>query len=209
MHTFSRSNRSWCFIAILFVSSLHAQTQPSAQSSQPPLPTISSAPSARIIPPPPNYAFPNGQTYVYGIEWHLFNAGTSEMTLALDGGQEHVTAIANSAGRSERACTKCKTILRHSSTRTHFARCACRKIRRKVLTRGKPSCVSITRETKAYSMRKTGRPANRSTWRTTFRAALQMWLADSTIWRHSLCNPAIALPSPSTTETKRPKSGSA
>jgi hypothetical protein len=98
MHTFSRSKRSWCFLAVFFISSLHAQTQPSAQSSQPPLPTIGSAPVARIIPPPPNYAFPNGQTYVYGIEWHLFNAGTSAMTLALDSGQEHVTAIANSAG---------------------------------------------------------------------------------------------------------------
>jgi hypothetical protein len=98
MHTSLRFNRSWCFFAVFFISSLHAQTQPSAQSSQPPLPTIGSAPAARIIPPPPNYAFPNGQTYVYGIEWHLFNAGTSAMTLALDGGQEHVTAIANSAG---------------------------------------------------------------------------------------------------------------
>jgi len=98
MNIFLRSNPAWWLFATLIVPSLHAQTQPSAQPSQPPLPTISSAPAARIIPPPPNYAFPNGQTYVYGIEWHLFNAGTSEMTLALDGGQEHVTAIANSAG---------------------------------------------------------------------------------------------------------------
>ncbi|MGA8734761.1 MAG: DUF3108 domain-containing protein [Terriglobales bacterium] len=77
---------------------MNAQTHPPAQASAPTLPTISSAPSARIIPPPPNHAFPNGQTYVYGVEWHLFNAGTSEVTLSLDGGQQHVIAVANSAG---------------------------------------------------------------------------------------------------------------
>jgi len=35
---------------------------------------------------------------VYGVEWHLFNAGTATVTLALDGGLEHVTAVATSAG---------------------------------------------------------------------------------------------------------------
>jgi hypothetical protein len=93
-----RSNPTWFLFAVFFVSSLRAQTQLPAQSSQAPLSTIGSAPSARIIAPPPKYAFPNGQTYVYGVEWHLFNAGTSEVTLSLDGGQEHVTAIANSSG---------------------------------------------------------------------------------------------------------------
>jgi hypothetical protein len=53
---------------------------------------------ARIVPPPPNYAFANGQTYVYDVEWHLFNAGTARVTLGLDGGQQHVIAVADSAG---------------------------------------------------------------------------------------------------------------
>jgi Protein of unknown function (DUF3108) len=35
---------------------------------------------------------------VYAVEWHLFNAGTATVTLSLDGGQEHVTAVASSAG---------------------------------------------------------------------------------------------------------------
>jgi hypothetical protein len=98
MHIFLRSNPAWRLFAILSVFLSHAQSHPSAQSSQPALPTIGSAPSARIVPPPPNYAFPNGQTYVYGVEWHLFNAGTASVALSLDGGQQHVTAVANSAG---------------------------------------------------------------------------------------------------------------
>jgi len=35
---------------------------------------------------------------VYDVEWHLFNAGTARVGLGLEGGQEHVTAVANSAG---------------------------------------------------------------------------------------------------------------
>jgi hypothetical protein len=36
---------------------------------------------------------------VYEVEWHLFNAGTARVTLGVDsGGQQHVTALADSAG---------------------------------------------------------------------------------------------------------------
>ena len=99
MHSVLRFNPAWCWFATLFFSFLsQGQTAPSGPSEQPSLSTISAAPSSRVVPPPPNYAFPNGQTYVYGVEWHLFNAGTARVTLSLDGGQEHVTAVANSAG---------------------------------------------------------------------------------------------------------------
>jgi len=97
MHIFSKSNPLWCLFVILSVSmSLGQASAPS--SNPPPLPTVSAAPSARVLPPPPNYAFPNGQTYVYDVEWHLFNAGTARVGLAVDGGQQHVTAMADSAG---------------------------------------------------------------------------------------------------------------
>jgi len=59
---------------------------------------MSAAPSARVLPPPANYVFPNGQTYVYEVEWHLFNAGTARVGMAVDGGQQHVTAMADSVG---------------------------------------------------------------------------------------------------------------
>lgn len=85
-------------LALLSVSLSQSQTTPSPPLTPTPLPTISAAPSARIVPPPPNYGFPNGQTYVYDVEWHLFNAGTARVTLGLDSGQQHVTAVADSAG---------------------------------------------------------------------------------------------------------------
>jgi hypothetical protein len=91
-------NPSWLLFVILSVVLSRGQSQPAAPSDAPPLSTISAAPSARVVPPPPNYAYPNGQTYVYSVEWHLFSAGTASVKLGLDAGQQHVTAIANSAG---------------------------------------------------------------------------------------------------------------
>jgi hypothetical protein len=96
MHRFSKSRLAWFLFAICSLCWSQSQTHPSP-SDQPPLPTIGAA-SARVIPPPPNYGFPNGQTYVYEVEWHLFNAGTARVTLGLDNGQQHVNAVADSAG---------------------------------------------------------------------------------------------------------------
>ena len=72
--------------------------QVDSSSSQGTLPSISAAPSAQIVPPPPDYHFPDGQTYVYGVEWHLFNAGIARVGLRDDGAEQHVTATAVSAG---------------------------------------------------------------------------------------------------------------
>jgi hypothetical protein len=98
MHIFSKPNPAWCWFLIFSASWSQAQSHPSAPSNPPALPTISAAPLARIVPPPPNYAFPNGQTDVYDVEWHLFNAGTARVTLGLEGGQQQVIAVADSAG---------------------------------------------------------------------------------------------------------------
>jgi hypothetical protein len=62
------------------------------------LPTVSAAPSSMIVPPSPNYQFPDGQTFVYGIEWHMFNAGTARTGLHADGNQKRITSTAVSAG---------------------------------------------------------------------------------------------------------------
>jgi hypothetical protein len=70
-----------------------------AQATRPTTPaTISAAPGSRIIPPPPGYRFPNGQSYVYGVEWHLFNAGTATVKMEAPGSQQRVTALGDSAG---------------------------------------------------------------------------------------------------------------
>jgi hypothetical protein len=69
------------------------------QSSSPgPMPTIGNAPSAAIVPPPPNYRYPDGETYVYSVEWHMFTAGTARVGLKVDGDQQHVTSTAVSSG---------------------------------------------------------------------------------------------------------------
>jgi Protein of unknown function (DUF3108) len=73
-----------------------AQTNPA--SSQNNLPIMSAGPSTGIVPPPPNYRFPDGQAYVYAVEWHLFTAGTARVSLQADAGGQHVIATAASAG---------------------------------------------------------------------------------------------------------------
>ncbi len=98
MGVLRKANLAGCAFTALSVALLQGQTHPPAAPSPPQLPTITASSSSRIIPPPPEYRFPNGQTYVYGVEWHLFNAGTAKVTLQSDGGQQHVTALADSAG---------------------------------------------------------------------------------------------------------------
>src|SRR5436309_14346647 len=60
--------------------------------------TISATPSARIVAPPADYRFPNGQNYVYGVEWHFFNAGTLAVKMASAGAQQRVTPNGDSGG---------------------------------------------------------------------------------------------------------------
>jgi hypothetical protein len=63
-----------------------------------PPPSVSAAPTAQIMPTPPNYKFPDGQSYAYAVEWHLFTAGTATVRVDNAGNEQKVTAIANSAG---------------------------------------------------------------------------------------------------------------
>jgi hypothetical protein len=85
---------------VCFAVVMEAQSRPSTSSTEASqsVSTISSSPGAQIVPPPPGYRYPNGQTYVYGVEWHLFSAGTAKVSLATSGAQEHVSATAESAG---------------------------------------------------------------------------------------------------------------
>jgi hypothetical protein len=74
------------------------------QSSSPQAPrnsveaTVSAAPVPQVLPPPAGYKFPDGQTYVYSVEWHLFTAGTATVRMDVEGAQHRVTATAESAG---------------------------------------------------------------------------------------------------------------
>jgi uncharacterized protein DUF3108 len=83
--------------AMIRLPLIPGQTGPS-QSTQENLSTISAAPAAQVLPAPPNYRFPDGQTYVYAVEWHMFTAGTAKVTLQAEGGEQHVVATAVSSG---------------------------------------------------------------------------------------------------------------
>jgi len=58
----------------------------------------SAAPDSRIIPLSASYHFPESETLVYSVEWHLLNAGTATINLKRQGGFEHLRSIANTSG---------------------------------------------------------------------------------------------------------------
>jgi len=87
----------YCLLAVCCFCLSFAQTNP-ASSGQSNLPTISAGASSGLVPPPPNYRYPDGQAYVYAVEWHLFTAGTARVSLQAEGGEQHVIATATSAG---------------------------------------------------------------------------------------------------------------
>jgi hypothetical protein len=89
------------FITLLSVTILTLWLQEAGFSQtqkSPPPDVIGAAPGAQIVPPPAIYAFPNGRKYVYGVEWHLFNAGTAVVKMESAGTEQKVTATADSAG---------------------------------------------------------------------------------------------------------------
>jgi hypothetical protein len=63
----------------------------------PTLAAIGSAP-VQVVPPRPNYAFPDGRSYVYSAEWHLITAGTGVVRMDTAGNERKVTATAESLG---------------------------------------------------------------------------------------------------------------
>ncbi len=81
----------------MFAVWLQGQTVPASAepSSAPANPTI---PAANITPPPPGYRFAEGKTYIYSVEWRMFNAGTAKVTMEPAGANQRVTAIEDSAG---------------------------------------------------------------------------------------------------------------
>jgi hypothetical protein len=80
-----------CALAVvLIVAAALAQQAPSADS-------IGPAP-AKIVPPPPNYLFPDGRGYVYSAEWHLITAGNGSVRMETSGNDRKVSATAESQG---------------------------------------------------------------------------------------------------------------
>jgi hypothetical protein len=80
------------FVLLVFVASSTAGQQ---RSSSPPA-TV--GPAAQVYPPAASYHFPNGQTLIYAVEWHMLNAGIARVKMEPAGTQEKVSAIADSLG---------------------------------------------------------------------------------------------------------------
>jgi hypothetical protein len=80
---------SCLFFLIAVVLAIAAQTPPTA--------TIGPAP-AQIVPPRPNYPFPDGRGFVYSAEWHMITAGTGVVRMDVASSERKVTASAESSG---------------------------------------------------------------------------------------------------------------
>jgi hypothetical protein len=83
--------RPLCAVIVISVSTTLAQSDSSPAS-------ISATPASRIIPPSPSFHFPDSETLVYSVEWHLLNAGAATITLKRDGPSEHLRSLADTSG---------------------------------------------------------------------------------------------------------------
>ena len=80
-------------LALILAASSQAQS-PQSKTAQPSI----SASATQVIPPPAGFRFPDGQAYVFSVEWHLFTAGTATVRMDPANGLQRVTAIADSQG---------------------------------------------------------------------------------------------------------------
>ncbi len=105
-------NRLIKYLVIVLAASAHpvvslALPPPQSKKKPPAAPTpapaspaaeksVMTAPS--LIKPRPEYQFPVGQTYVYGAEWRIFNAGIATLRLEKAGQENRVIGTANASG---------------------------------------------------------------------------------------------------------------
>lgn len=62
-------------------------------------PVATAGPASQIHPAPPNYAYPDGTTYVYQAEWRLWTAGTATLSINANGtDMQRVNGVANASG---------------------------------------------------------------------------------------------------------------
>lgn len=84
-------------LCLLALAALTLAQQP--QSAHPPATPSTDVigPVSHIVPPPPNLSLPE-ETYVYGAEWRIWNAGTVSLGLSKEGTQHKVSGTADSQG---------------------------------------------------------------------------------------------------------------
>ena len=77
------------------------QTRPGPPSPSPQaVATPQSAPATfpPLPKPDPNYRFPVGQSWVYGAEWRVFNAGIATLRMEQSGQEQHIIGLADASG---------------------------------------------------------------------------------------------------------------
>ena len=85
-------------LALGIVAAIWRLDKPLAAQQPPPAPATI-GPAAQIRPAPPNYAFPDGTTYVYEAEWRLWKAGTATLSIGSTGAEtERISGVADSSG---------------------------------------------------------------------------------------------------------------
>jgi hypothetical protein len=82
-------------LAPLTASAQHVPA-PKPSQPQPPVDVIGS--DSHVYPPPANYRFSDGQTYVYNAEWRLWSAGNTTLRIEPEGEMQKVSATAESTG---------------------------------------------------------------------------------------------------------------
>ena len=92
-----RMKAALCVAGVVVIAGLRFAA-PQAQSATT---YIGSAPSSHIIPAPSAYTFPS-EKYVYSVQWHFMNAGTSTVEIEHVDSGERVTATADSTGFPEK-----------------------------------------------------------------------------------------------------------
>jgi hypothetical protein len=85
--------------AIIWLAALVFLAGSASAQQKPPAPTMATiGPLGKIVAPPASYHFPDGQTYVYTVEWHFFDAGTVRVGMESAGSERHVNSVADTAG---------------------------------------------------------------------------------------------------------------
>jgi uncharacterized protein DUF3108 len=64
--------------------------------------SVNSLPASQILPPSPSYRFPSGEKLVYSVQWRMFHAGISTVSINRSDGDQRVTATADSAGMPDK-----------------------------------------------------------------------------------------------------------
>lgn len=58
--------------------------------------------TSRIISPPLSFTFPEGQKFVYSVQWHLLNAGTTTILIRRSPTGEHLHSTADTSGMTNK-----------------------------------------------------------------------------------------------------------